>query len=142
VRQNVEKETSEELLAGERHLSFLLAVGVVLPGESDLVILKGEQAMIGDGDAMGVASQVAEHTVRSSERGFGINDPILTEESSEEGSERLQVAQRLQASGEDELPLAETPLQAGHEFASQDTTEHFDREQEGIVMMNPALVIR
>jgi hypothetical protein len=138
----VEKETSEELLARERHLAFLLAVGVVLPEEGDAVILKGQQAMIGDGDAMGVASQVMEHALGSSERGFGINDPILTEEGSEEGSERLRVAQRLQASGEDELPLTETPLQAGHEFASEDTTEHFDREQEGVVGMNPALVIR
>ena len=129
-------------MTGEGHLAFLLAVGVVLLEEGDTVILKGQQAMIGDGDAMGVASQVAEHAVESSERGFGINDPILTEEGSEEGSERPRVAERLQASGKNELSLAEALLQAGHEFASEDTTEHFDREQEGIVGMDPALVVR
>lgn len=91
----MQEETSEELLARERHLSCLLAVGIVLPGEGDLIILEGEQAMVGNGDAMGIASQVTEHTLGSSERGFGINHPILSEEGSKEGSEGLRVAQRL-----------------------------------------------
>ena len=76
-------------------------MGIILPEKGDLVILKGEQTMVGNGDAMGVASQITEHKLRATERRFGINDPILTEEGAEEGSERLGVTQRLQAADED-----------------------------------------
>jgi hypothetical protein len=137
----MQEEASEELLAGECHLPFLVAVGIVLPAEGDLVILEGEQTMIGNGNVTSVASQVAEHALGSTERRFGINDPILREEGSEEGSERLGVTQRLQTAGEDQLALAEALLQAGHELAPEDTAKHFDWDQEGIARMNPAGVI-
>jgi hypothetical protein len=49
--QNVEKEASQELLRGKRHLSLLAAVGIILPAESHLVIVEGHVAVIGDGHA-------------------------------------------------------------------------------------------
>jgi len=68
TRQHMQEKASEELLAGERHLPLLIAVGIVLPEESDLAVVEGEQTMVGNGHAMGVASQVAQHALGSAER--------------------------------------------------------------------------
>jgi hypothetical protein len=34
--------------------------------------------MIGDGHAMGVAAEIAQHLHRTTEGGFGIDDPVVT----------------------------------------------------------------
>jgi len=57
-------------------------VSRVAPTESDLAIRKGNQAMVGDGYAMGVAAQILEHILRASERSFGVDHPVLSEERS------------------------------------------------------------
>jgi hypothetical protein len=38
--------------------------------------------MVGDGYAMGAAAQILEHILRASERSFGIDHPVLSEERS------------------------------------------------------------
>ena len=56
-----------------------MTVPVILPAEGNLVALEGHKAVVGDGDAMGVAGEITEYMVRSIERRFGIDDPVLTE---------------------------------------------------------------
>ena len=56
-----EEEAAQELLDRERHQARLIAVGVVSPAKGDLVVGQGDEAMVGDGDAMRVASAVAEN---------------------------------------------------------------------------------
>jgi hypothetical protein len=43
----------QELLRTERHHSLLISVGIILPAESNLVMLESHEAMVGDGYAMG-----------------------------------------------------------------------------------------
>ena len=78
--QNVEKEASQELLRGKRHRSLLAAVGIILPAESDLIIVERHEAVIGDGHAMGVAGEVTDDLLRSAERWFGIDHPVLAKQ--------------------------------------------------------------
>ena len=40
-------------------MALLATVGIVLPPESDAFLIKGQQAVIGNGHAMGVATYVA-----------------------------------------------------------------------------------
>ena len=80
ARQDVEQEAAQELLRTERHHSLLIPVGIILPTESNLVMLEGHEAVVGDSDAMGVAGEIAEHMMRTAERWLGIDDPILTEQ--------------------------------------------------------------
>ena len=49
----------------ERHGSLLISVGIIFPTESNLVILEGHEAVVGDGDAIGVAGEIAEHMMRT-----------------------------------------------------------------------------
>jgi len=78
----MQKETSQELLRGERHLSLLITVRIILPAEGNLVMLEGHEPVVGDGDAMGVAGEITKHMMGSAEGWLGIDDPVLTEKGS------------------------------------------------------------
>src|ERR1700730_13625136 len=100
ARQDVEQETAQELLRTERRHSLLISVGIILPVESNLVVLKGHEAMVGEGHAMGVAGEIAEHMMGTAEGRLGVDNPVLTEQGTQERAEGLLVGERLKGSGE------------------------------------------
>ncbi len=73
----MQQEASQELISRQRHGALLISVCIVLPSESDLIVLKADQSMVGDRDAMGVAGQIVEHVMGSTKRWFGVNDPVF-----------------------------------------------------------------
>jgi hypothetical protein len=122
--QDVKQEAAQELLGTERHPSLLISVGIILPAESNLAMLESHEAMVRDGYAMGIAGEIAEHMMGTAERGLGVDDPVLTEQGTQEGVESLFVFERLEGSGEGELVLLESSLQAGDELATENATEY------------------
>jgi len=56
--QHMQEEAAQELAGAEFHLTVLAAVGIVFPAKGDVLSIKCQQAMIGNGHAMGVAAQV------------------------------------------------------------------------------------
>ena len=56
----------------------------VSEAERDLVIVEGDQTVMGDGNPMGVGAEVAEHLVGSAERWLAIDHPVMAEELTEE----------------------------------------------------------
>ena len=75
--QDMEEEAAQELHGFQSHAGLLVAVSVVPPDETDLLSIEGQQAMVGDGHAMGVAAEVAQHMGRAAEGRFGVNEPLL-----------------------------------------------------------------
>jgi len=59
--QNVEKKAAQELVCGNCHDPVLAAMGIVSPAEGDAIVVEGHEAMVGNGDAMGVAGQIVEN---------------------------------------------------------------------------------
>ena len=61
----------------ERHL--LVAFGtfetVVLPLEGDPLVVEGDEAAVGDGNAMRVAREIAQDFLRPPERRLGVDHP-------------------------------------------------------------------
>jgi hypothetical protein len=55
------QEAPQELGGGERHPPLLVAARVILPAEGDALTVESQQAMIADGNTVGVASEVAQH---------------------------------------------------------------------------------
>src|ERR1039457_389607 len=77
-RKGVLQEAPDEFFGGNsHHLLWLLLVPVGFPGEGDLALFQRQEATVGDGHAMGVASQVFQHVLRTAEGGFGVNYPLL-----------------------------------------------------------------
>ena len=62
------------------HLPLLIAVRVVYPAKGDSLSVKGEQAVITDGDAMRVTAEAANDLSGSAERRLCLNDPLLAEQ--------------------------------------------------------------
>ena len=98
AEQDVEQEAAQELLGTERHHSLLITVGIVLPTESNLVMVESHEAVVGDGHAMGVAGEIAEHRMGTAEGWLGVDDPVVTEQRAQEGAESLFVFERFETS--------------------------------------------
>ena len=74
-----EEEAAQELIDRESHQLLFVVVSGVAPAKGDLSFGKREQAMIGDGYAMGVAAQILKHILRAAEGWFRVHHPVLTE---------------------------------------------------------------
>lgn len=76
--QDMDEKTADELMCCQSHeLVAGLSLGpVVLPFEGDAVVVAGNKAAIGDGDTVGVSTEIGEHGLGSGEGAFGINDPF------------------------------------------------------------------
>ena len=61
---------------------------VVLPLEGDAVV-DGDEAAVGDGDAMGVTRHIAQHLLGATERLLGLDDPIGVAQGRQIGGERV-----------------------------------------------------
>ena len=57
------------------HLGFVVR-SIVFPFKTDLAILAGEKTIVGDGDAMGIATQIVQNLLQSSEGAFGVHSLI------------------------------------------------------------------
>src|SRR3989442_13767190 len=77
VGNHVEEEAAEELIAVEVHDLQAVAVGVVTPPEADAAVGDGDEAVVGERDAVGVAAEIREHMVGPGEGRLAIDDPGL-----------------------------------------------------------------
>ena len=65
--------------------------------KGDLAIGKGDQAMVGDGHAMGVAAEILQDILGATEGTFQVDHPVLSIEWSQPGGEGLGLSKKLQA---------------------------------------------
>ena len=91
--EHVQKEAPQELGGGECHLALFAAVGVILPAKGDALLVEGQQAMIGNGHAMGVAAEIAQHLHGPAEGRLGIDDPVVAVQATEEFCELLWIGE-------------------------------------------------
>ena len=93
--KHVEQEAVQELLDRQGHQALLVAVRGVSPAEGNLVPREGDQAVIGDRHAVGIAAEVTENMFGTTEGRFAVDHPVVTEEGAEERSESLRFRQKL-----------------------------------------------
>jgi hypothetical protein len=95
-----------------------------------LAICKGNQTVVGDGHAMGIASQILKHKLWATEGAFRIDDPIFSEQRSQPRREHLRLNERLQTSVEIELAILEGAFESCNKLAPKNTPEHFNWKKE------------
>jgi len=125
-RKHVEQEATQELFDRQGHQTLLVAVRGVSPAKGDLVPREGDQAVIGDGHAVGVAAEVTENVFGATEGRFAVDHPVVTEEGAEEGGESLRFREKLEVPVEAQLAVLEGPLESGDKLAAEDSTQHLD----------------
>jgi hypothetical protein len=101
-------------------------MSVVLPSEGDAIVVEGDETMVGDGNAVGVASQVVEDMFSAAERRLGIDDPPLPEELIDEMVEAIRLSEADDRSVELELVLVKELCEPDSELAAEDAAEYVD----------------
>jgi hypothetical protein len=111
--QEVQQEAADELVGGQR------GTRAVLGGEGDAAIVEGNEALVGDADAVGVATEVPEDLTRAPEGGLAVDDPGLAVEVVLEPSEGDGIGEVGAGSGELELPALAGAGERGEELAAE-----------------------
>ncbi len=120
-RQDVQREPPDKFVGVQRHHFGLGAVFIVFPGEGDFAVGKIEDAVVADGNAVGVSPEVVDDLLRSAERGFGVDHPVVLAQC---------LAQRGEVRARRCLQLAcgMRVLQALEVVSAEDLGQRFDRE--------------
>ena len=137
-RQQMEQEAAQELLDSQSHEPLLVAVRGIAPAEGDVAIGESDQPGVGDGDAMSVCAEIAQHMFRSSEGLLGVDDPVVAEQHPQPCSEGAWLRKLQQAAVELELTAMEGAAKSGDELAAEDAAEHADGQEEGAPGGDPA----
>ena len=129
----MQQKAAEEFIERQGQQLLFVVVGGVAPTECDFVIRKGNQAMVGDGHAMGVPAQILEYVFWASKGSFGINHPVVPEQRPEPGGKSLWLSKQLQFSMEIQLAILESTPEGCNELAAKNTPEHLNGKKERVV---------
>jgi hypothetical protein len=106
----------DELGSIKGHGFYLIPIGIILPRKGNLSILKAEDPMIGNGDSVGVPSEILKNRLRA-EGGLAVDDPFLDIEPGQESGEL--VFHTRYGSGEHKLISLVRPLQKREELSPE-----------------------
>ena len=140
--QDVEEKASNKLTGIQGHGLLQTVSVVVLAGEGDLGVLDANEAMIGNGYAVGVARQVIEDGIGACKRRFGMNDPFPASTVVEKRCKRVGFGQCFDRTMESQLALLEGVVQGLEEAAAKETGQDPDGQEEAVLAGYPALVVR
>ena len=77
VWENMLHIAPQELRSREVHEALLVSVCIILPAESDLFPIKGNEPVIADGNAMRIAAQIAKYGCWTRHCWLDIDDPVF-----------------------------------------------------------------
>jgi hypothetical protein len=103
---------------------------VVLVGERNRATVQSLQSLIGDGDAVGISTEVIEYTLGATEGRLGVDHPFLAAQSPDEKPEACRLFQPAQFTEEPELTASVCSYQILQEQSSESAREHAYREEE------------
>ncbi len=121
--QQQQQETPDEFPGAEGHRFDLVASAIVFPLEPDLIVFDVEQAVIGDGDAVGIAAHVIEHLPGSCERSFGIDNPIALFQAGQMPGELRPFPERFQSAEELKFPASNALSRDSRKAGGTEKTE-------------------
>ena len=127
----MEQEAAQELIDSQSHEPLLVAVCGVSPAKCDVAFGECDQPGVGDGNAMGVGAEIAQHMFRTAERRLGVDDPVVSEQYPQPGSEGARMSERQELAVKLKLTSIECVAKSGDELAAEDTAEHADGQEEG-----------
>lgn len=142
-RQDMKQEPADELDRVERQELLLIPVGRVSPAEGHVAIVHIEQAAIGDGHPVRIASQVLEDMLGIAEGRLGIDHPVQSLELSEESIEGSRLLPSSECAAKPEFVSAIGAAEQHQELAPKHLGENFAWQEESrMAGADPTGVIR
>jgi hypothetical protein len=114
---------------------------IVLPAEADVGPVEIEQATVGDRDAMGVAREIGQDLLGTSEGLFRIDDPFGCAQGRESGGKRLRVVETDKIGKELQFAGIECCRQTAEEQAPEQAREHANGKKGSGLAGDPTLAI-
>ena len=144
--QDVEEEAPKELDGSEGECFFDGTVAVIFPAEADATVLDLQQAVVGDGNAMGVASEIVDDLSGAAEGLLGVDNPAAVGGGAQPAAESFRVGEGGEIAKEAELTVLEGLEQSVTKEMAEAGAEDFDGEEEGFALFragtgDPALAI-
>lgn len=127
LRQHMQEEATQELCAQQRHVALLATTRIILPTEGDAFAVECQQAVIGNGDSMRIAAEIAQDFCRSAEGGLGVDHPVLTVHPAKKLAKLFWISQCGCRAGAAQLLTSMETFQAGAELATEHAAEDFHR---------------
>ncbi len=129
-RQDVDQKASDKFVGAQRHHLGFATVAIVLPMEADISIFDVDQAIVGDGDAVGIASDIVQNPFGPGKGGLCVNDPVNLANGVQIAAKRAGLVKAFQGREELQLASPEGLLQRFEEQATEQPTEDEDRQKE------------
>jgi hypothetical protein len=136
--QDMEEEPADKLLGLEDHGLLAVMVRIISPEEGNLTVADGEEAVIADGDSVGISTQILQDPLGAIEGRFAIDDPFFTVERPPEGFEVSGALEITEVAGKDQLPALEGLLEEVQELTSEQRRQDPDGEEKPFAARYPA----
>ena len=133
VGQEVQQKPTQEGVGVEGGHAGDVAVGAVFPAEGHVAVVEGDQPIVGDGDAMGVAGEICEHLIGAGEGRLAVHDPAL-------GRGALEQVLRVVIASQGNRAARDRVLELGQELAAEDLGEDAHGQEEVRAGGDPARV--
>ena len=141
-RQDMQQKATDKLRGGQCHRLEAVLLAIVLPAEADEAVLDGQDAVVGEGHAVGVAAEVVEHTGGSVEGRLGVDDPLGLAQGPEVTVEGYGIGERSEGAGQVQAALAVGVFEPLEEEGAEAAREDADGQEEAGPAGDPAIALR
>ena len=137
VGEDVEEKAADELLRGQPDESVGPGLLIVACAEGHRIYVQGDDALVGDGGAVGVLAEVAEDMLWAEEGRFGIGVPFDFPQAPDESFEGWAGFQVSDALGEENFSVLERLLEAVEKLSPEQVGQSADGYQEVVSCRDP-----
>ena len=138
LRQDVEQESANELVCVESHEFRFVAVPVVAPVEGNAVAVHALDSVVGNGDTVGVPSEIFDDFTGVAERRFVVDNPAFFVQTFDEVAEIPRVFKMCGRA----VKIKLRTLEVVQEFSSELFSKHIDGNEELLSRVDPLVGIR
>jgi len=140
--QDVDQEAADELIDIKGHGLMANGVGaIVLVPEGDTTPVIGDEAGVGEGDAVGIAAEVLEYGFGAGERWLDMDVPIEVAQGCQVGCKGIVFGDSLMVTEEVQTMLVVGLVQLLEQQVSKAPREHLVRQQIAWTAGDPAFAI-
>jgi len=115
----MKKEPPDKFICLQRHGLLTVPVGITSPEKRNMAVPDSEDAVIADGDSMGISAEVLKDSLGAIEGRFAIDDPLLMVEMPHEGFEVSGIFEMTETAGKDKITSLEVIFEEVKELPSE-----------------------
>jgi hypothetical protein len=134
----MKKEPPDKFICLQRHGLLTVTVGIISPEKRNIAVPDSEDAVIADGDSMGISAEVLKGPLGAIKGRFAIDDPLLLIEMSPERFEGSGFLEMADTALEYKVPRFEAMFEEVKELPFEQCRHYPDRNEKPFVARDPA----